>query len=513
MLLAGAFSLYLLAVLLIDALAAPRGRFRGRPAWSYALSVLAFSLLYAVWFAVSWRPIFSAVSAIVTFVIVMLISNHKVRRVQEPLNFMDFALIPQVWRHPMLYQAEFLRHPVFVLGAMVLLGVIFAWCHFVEPSMLPDGRWWDWGAPSVLLVAFVIAWGVAGPLPASLTAALNRRMVPADSAQHVRAMGLAASLVAGLIGWRGAATERDATARSPPVRIPRAAPSPVVIAVQSESFVDLYRAGLHEVRLPGLEAARRRAVAHGRLKVPVQGAWTLRSEFAFLTGRPLESFGLDALHPYLRLDHPPRTLAHHLRDAGFRTLFAHPFDLDFFNRRAAMPKLGFDRLLGDDDFAGVEREGYFVPDLALAERILAEAFAEPAPFFCLAATMENHNPWDGRRIPGVGTAVDQYIFHLRNADRMIDRLVEGVEQLGRPAVLAFYGDHVPIIPELADPFPDTCTDYFVMGMRERAWLTGAQRDCALHELPGMILATLERVCRAECTLVSLPSPSNVETPT
>src|SRR5690606_562976 len=82
------------------------------------------------------------------------------------------------------------------------------------------------------------------------------------------------------------------------------------------------------------------------VKVPVQGAWTLRSEFAFLAGRPLETFGLDALHPYLRLPTPPRTLAHHLGDAGFATVFMHPFDLDFFNRREALPKLGFERLAG-----------------------------------------------------------------------------------------------------------------------------------------------------------------------
>jgi phosphoglycerol transferase MdoB-like AlkP superfamily enzyme len=234
-------------------------------------------------------------------------------------------------------------------------------------------------------------------------------------------------------------------------------------------------------------------VAHGRVSVPVQGAWTLRSEFVFLAGQPLEQFGLDALHPYLRLPAPPRTLAHQLRDAGFATTFVHPFDLDFFNRRVAMPKLGFDRLLGDEDFAGIARDGYYVPDVALADRVLSMASDDPQPMFCMIATMENHNPWDRGRIPGLESPVEQYVHHLRNADRMIGNLVEGIEHLGRPAVLAFYGDHVPTMPDLADPFPDPRTDYFVMGRRNGAWLAGERRDCALHELANVILTTLAQV--------------------
>jgi phosphoglycerol transferase MdoB-like AlkP superfamily enzyme len=319
-------------------------------------------------------------------------------------------------------------------------------------------------------------------------------MLPADSARHVHDVGLAASLLGGLVGWRqsmpGARawpTIRSVSATGSSLR------KPLVIAVQSESFVDLRRAGFRDIELPALQAVRARAVAHGLVKVPVQGAWTLRSEFAFLAGRPLETFGLDALHPYLRLPTPPRTLAHHLGDAGFATVFMHPFDLDFFNRREALPKLGFERLAGIEDFAGVACDGYYIPDMALAERVLETATVETRPLFCMVATMENHNPWDEGRIPGLAGPVERYMYHLRNADRMIGRLVEGIERMDRPAVLAFYGDHVPTMPELADPFPDPRTDYFVAGFRDGAWLAGERRDCALHEVADMILETLDRV--------------------
>ncbi len=490
---AASFIIYLVLALLIDALAVPRGRFARRPPWALAMAVLTFTWLYAAWFAVSWRPVFAASAGLVAFALLTIISNHKFRYTQEPLNFMDFVLVPQIWRHPHLYQAEFLRHPLLFAGVAAVFGYIAFWCHVFEPSMLPDEHFWDRAVPLGVLVAAIVGWIVIGPVPASLSDRLQRRMTPADSTRDVRDLGLAASLVAGLLAWRRV-TASPRTGLAAPAGKLALEPPPIVIAVQSESFVDLQRAGLRDIALPALAAARAHAVAHGRVRVPVQGAWTLRSEFVFLSGRPLETFGLDALHPYLRLPAPPRTLAHLLRDAGFATMFVHPYDLRFFNRRGAMPKLGFDRLLGEEDFAEASRDGYFVPDMAVVERVLSVAGNERRPFFGMVATMENHHPWDKNRMPGGKTPVEQYVHHLHNADRMIARLVAGIENLGRPAVLAFYGDHVPALPALADPFPDPRTDYFVMGLRDGTWLAGEHRDRELHELADVILGTLGKVC-------------------
>lgn len=487
------FVLYLSGGLLIDTRTLPRGRFTERPVWGIALTLLTLTLLFAIWFVVSWRPFYAAFAALMHFLIVSLISDFKYRNVREPLSFVDFALIPQIWRHPSLYQAQFLHHPLFYVVLVFLFALTALWFAYLEPSILPAGNRLAWAVSGVAVVAGMIGWIATGPLPNWLVGGIYQRMIPADSARYVREIGLAASLTAGLIAWRHAPSGSH--------RWPKLAPisadpdlSPVVIVVQSESFVDLSRAGVHSERLPQLRAAQSRALAHGCVSVPVQGAWTLRSEFVFLTGRELDAIGIDALHPYLRLRRPPRSIAHLMRDAGFATVFVHPFDMTFFNRSSALPLLGFDRLIDESAFTGIAREGYYVPDAALAERVLALAADTKQPFFCMAATMENHNPWDKNRLPGLATPAERYIYHLRNADRMIATLIDGLKRLGRPAVLAFYGDHVPTMSSLANPFPDSRTDYFVMALRDGIWQTGSRRDLNLHELAEVIVKALERVC-------------------
>jgi phosphoglycerol transferase MdoB-like AlkP superfamily enzyme len=484
------FIVYLLLALFIEAAAKPRGRFVRRPIWSVVAAVLTLTMLYATWFSVSWRPIFSTVAALITLITVVLISDYKFRNVLEPLNFMDFALIPQIWRHPALYQAPFLHHPIFFAAVAMLLAIIAAWWVFLETSILPAGHPWIAAGSAITIVAVILAWFFRGPLPHSLISFALRRMLPPDSARHVREFGLAASLTAGLIAWHRAVTSSREWAS---VNFDTDRKSPIVVVVQSESFVDIRGCGLHDVMLPAFYDAQSRSSAHGRISVPVQGAWTLRSEFAFLTGQPLERFGLSSLHPYLRLQQPPRTIAHHLRDAGFSTVFVHPFDMAFFNRDKALPKLGFDRLVDETAFSTANREGYYISDAAVANNILALADAEKGPFFCFATTMENHNPWDKGRLDGIEGPVNQFVHHLRNADRMIASLVGGIERMGRPAVLAFYGDHVPTMPELADPFPDPRTDYFVMGFTEGRWVGGSRRDLELHQLPDLILAVLQQI--------------------
>jgi hypothetical protein len=497
---------YFPAAFLIDCAAAPRGRARDRPLWSLLLGAAGALLLFAAWFSVSWRPLFATIAALATLATVTLISNVKHGSMREPLTFIDFVLVPQIWRHPQLYFVEFLRRPAFYVAAAAGLALIAAWWHLVEPSALPDAAALATAGSLAVLVAGVIAWLLAGPVPAASSDALARRLHPLDTARDVAAFGLLATLLGGLLAWR----RRNAVVRERDGAWPRVQASaheaPVVVVVQSESFVDLQAAGVTDVDLPCLRSVRRRAVRHGRLSVQVQGAGTLRSEFAFLSGVPIHSLGFGALHPYFHPDGRTRTMAHVLRDAGFHTIFLHPFDLGFFGRDSALPRLGFDRLIGEQAFAGVARDGYFVSDDAVADQIVRLAGQHAGPLFVMAVTMENHHPWRAGRLAGIDAPAQQYLHHLANADRMLGRLAQTLERLGRPAVLTFYGDHVPILDAIAARLPDTRTDYLVASFGLEAPMKSVRRDCAVHELAHATLDALLEATRLPAPSIEEPGP-------
>jgi len=125
-------------------------------------------------------------------------------------------------------------------------------------------------------------------------------------------------------------------------------------------------------------------------------------------------------------------------------VFIHPHDLRFFARDELMPKFGFDKLIGEEDFADAARQGPYVGDAAAGQRIVAEIGSGAEPVFIFCVTMENHGPWTAERMPGMG-AVEQYSAHLRNSDGMIGDIVAAFDRLQVPALFAFYGDHVPIL--------------------------------------------------------------------
>ncbi|WP_258318270.1 hypothetical protein, partial [Escherichia coli] len=76
-------------------------------------------------------------------------------------------------------------------------------------------------------------------------------------------------------------------------------------------------------------------------------------------------------------------------------------------------RLGFDRLIMEDDFSGAPRVGPYVADAAMADRVLAEIHGRIGPLFLYGITMENHGPWKPGRLPGIDDPLAQYLAHER----------------------------------------------------------------------------------------------------
>ena len=274
-----------------------------------------------------------------------------------------------------------------------------------------------------------------------------------------------------------------------------------IVVVQCESFFDARRLSplIPRGLLAGFDGACASGHLSGRFAVPGWGANTMRAEFAVLTGIPESELGYDRFNPYYALARTP--IASHvwrLRDAGYRTICLHPFDRRFFRRDLAMPALGFERFLGREALGGPRRPPYY-PDPQLAGDILRVVDEDGPDVFVFAITMGNHGPWlakgppldreiaglfDPAEIPD-GAGLLRYLDGLKRSDEMLRILIAALQRRGCPAVLGFYGDHLPSLPHAFAHFgfAESSSDYVL-------WDGGGaaqRRDLQAHEFGGFVI--------------------------
>ena len=476
-----ALSFTLAASLAIEAFDGRGVRPISRNPGDLALRLAAYALLFAFWFAFSWRPWLAAFSCVLTVAILAVVSRLKRGVIGEPLVFSDFALLRQVPRHPELYYTRPLTDPRMAGPLLASLLAVALW-YGIEPAALPH-------EPSVAVLA-VIALPLALWTLVRLSGygALGRRLAtrfPApDLERDVARSGLPATILAYAARWRSTRPDEE-SGPADPVGSTEARDR-VVVVVQLESFVDPVRLG--GPALPLMDTLRARATQYGRLRVPAHGAYTMRTEHAVLTGRTPESLGFGVFDPYLAQGGAePTSLARLARRAGFETVFIHPFHRDFFGRASVMTRLGFDHLIMEEAFTGAPRIGPYVGDVALAERVLEEVRARPAPLFVFCVTMENHGPWKLGRLPGLDDPHAQYLHHVAHTGDAVAALIAGLE--GLPATLCVFGDHAPSLASCRPGFGGTATDYALLHFGDAA-VAPLRRDLTADALGRKLRAEL-----------------------
>jgi phosphoglycerol transferase MdoB-like AlkP superfamily enzyme len=480
----------LLSVLLceaIDWLAQPaRSLFGGGP-MAFAWRAAAIASIWLLAFGLTGRALFAAVATAVTVGILVAISNAKRRYLREPMVFSDFALLEHIVRHPRLFYIPPRWAGALIAAFIAVIATIVGWMT-LEPRTA--GAVAQLAALLAVAGALAIAVWSGSSIRASAAALVRTPNIEGDVAR----IGLLASLAIYAVLWRHEPVARPAAVPAPG---PLSPPYDAVIVLQAEAFIDLRRLGRADLRLPAFDGLRRRALACGLLEVPCQGAYTLRPESAVITGCGFHQQGFDRFHPYLRPDRiAANALPRRLAQAGWDTLFVHPYDGDFFRRNRAMPALGFVRFADEREFAGARRAGPYICDEAVADFLLSEIRERRASgrrLFAYAVTMEAHDPYGPGRLPDEDDPVRQYIHHIENADRMLARLVSELDGGDERVLLVFFGDHVPFLPAFADPFSDARTDYVVAELGR-----GASRDSIDFEItrPEHLHALIER--RLEC---------------
>jgi hypothetical protein len=465
-----------------------------RPTAALLLDALAPFAGFLILAALTARPIFAGAGIGGLFAGFAFADRVKRQVLREPIVFTDMSELYGLFRHPQLY-LPFAGTGRVVVGAGFVIAS-FAVLLWEEAAAFA----WSPGLAALALTAPVAAIWFSAYLVESLAGFLRRLESTGDPIADARSFGPLAILgIYGVIARAERPYRRAAVAPSVSPRR-RSANLPPLILIQAESFFDARRLhpGITAALLPAFDTCRREAVQSGLLDVPCWGANTTRTEFAVLTGLADDALGFDRFNPYHAFAKAPiGSLAWRLKACGYRTICVHPFDRRFYARDRIMPRLGFDRFLGEEVFAGKPRQGRYVADAAVAEvclELLREHRGEGV--FVFAITMGNHGPWDKSStaelpppVAGLpdGAALGQFLDGLRDADLMLDILCGGLADT--PALLALYGDHLPSFPGAfaALGFTDPRTDYLIW---RGGGGPGLRRDLAAHQLGDALLEAL-----------------------
>lgn len=417
-----------------------------------ALHSLLLTTFYGLFLLLSGSALFAAALAGCLTLALVIASNLKWTVLGEPLVFSDLCVIKDFVKHPKFYIFAIpIRIRLCVVFALLCIGVGYA---VALRHSCPV---------TVRLCAFV--------LTATTTLCLARlpvtRLAPTPALKtDISRFGLLGCL---FVYWRCWQKQPPAV---PPNHQEQTEPTTptfdLIVVVQCESFTDPQTLNLPDTvslpDMPELERARSMASHYGALHVNGFGAYTIRTEYGVLFGRSEQELAFQQFDPYLTAKHDTVfSLPHKLRQAGYTSVFLHPYTLDFSNRGSLMRHIGFDAVLGAESFSHTPTPAMpYVPDTLLADKLIALCTSATQPLFLYAVTIENHGPWREE-----GKPLETYLEHLKNSDRMIGQLLNSLETSQRSALLVFFGDHRPSICPDLPPTTERSTPYFVLPVRNK----------------------------------------------
>ncbi|MEH7268052.1 LTA synthase family protein [Bacillus toyonensis] len=234
---------------------------------------------------------------------------------------------------------------------------------------------------------------------------------------------------------------------------------PNIIFVMSESFWDptkVTNLSFSEDPVPNLHHYIENFPG-GQTISPTFGGNTANVEFEALTSYSMSLLKPGSI-PYQQVITNKKeipSIPTALKKEGYYTSAIHSFGRTFFKRDDVYKVLGFDKFNAEDTMENVDIDGDYISDLAMSEEIIAELEKQKQPTFIHAVTMQNHFPFtEGRfgenliEISGLENEeskgeLETYTEGLRRSDEALQYLIEQLDNLDRPTLLVFFGDHLP----------------------------------------------------------------------
>ncbi len=460
----------------------------------YILTPIVGAIIYGGFAVLAAHPILALAGSTLFYGGLTAVSNKKYEVLDSPFNAHDFDNLRNLYIYPEFY-LSYVGWPIIVL-VLAIFGSIIGTSVFLEDSFFFYSHMPY--AHISLVIPYIL--GIAGWLVfirlarAFLSFSFNENNmhehgVTLELKQDIARFGLFPTVML----YRILLKTRIEKPETRDIKLEISSEKPAdIIAIQGESYFDLERLF---ARLPKeqkttwqpLRSLEAEGVVTGTVKVPAWGAYTMQTEFSFLSMLHNNTLGVDRINPYMRFAQKPLiTAASLLRDAGYRTICIHPAKKEFFRRSDVMPNLGFDEFIGLEEFSDAPYYGKYIADSALAEKIeqitTEHHDSSEKPLFVFAITIESHGPWASGRLkahldetellktnPTGDAEFNLYQQHMENLISMVRSLcVDSNSQ--NPRVVAMYGDHMPALGPLfrKHGFTDIPTDYLLWNSEKPA---------------------------------------------
>ena len=235
---------------------------------------------------------------------------------------------------------------------------------------------------------------------------------------------------------------------------------PNVIFVQLESFFDTSEfldLQTSEDPLPYFRQLSKE-YSSGYFKVPSVGAGTANTEFEVLTGMNLRYFG-PGEYPYKTVlkNQVAESAATAFTSFGYGAHALHNNGGNFYSRAKVFNNIGFDSYTSKEfmNILQLTENGWAKDDILLTHIANAMDSTEQQDFV-FAITVQGHGDYpeekviENPRITVTGleseaknNAWEYYVNQVYEMDQFVKNLIEMMEERGEPAVVVFYGDHLP----------------------------------------------------------------------
>ena len=235
---------------------------------------------------------------------------------------------------------------------------------------------------------------------------------------------------------------------------------PNILFVQLESYFDPTEVEwlqFSEDPIPNLRKLYSE-YSSGYFKVPSVGAGTANTEFEVLTGMSMRFFG-PGEYPYKTVvkNQPCESAATALSALGYGTHGLHNNGGNFYSRAKVYDHMGFDSFTSKEfmNILQLTPNGW-AKDEVLVDNIMEAMDTTEQQDFVFTVSVQGHGDYPEEqlienpkiKVEGIDDEAkknkwEYYVNMVYEMDQFAGDLVKAVEDRGEPAVVVFYGDHLP----------------------------------------------------------------------